>query len=216
MIITYSDKPLCVIGVAKSTITQEVLSFLPAETNKPVELITPNEFISLSNKQDYQYLVFFTLDRELRKHIIDIIETQELDCFSIVHDTVVIYTDLKKLTKEEMALVIGHGTVVSPFSSVMVNASVGKHCIIETYCLVSHYCSIGNNVILHSGTMIAGRTQIGNNCEFNFKSTVLNALHICDDVEVGAVSAVTKDITIPGRYIGSVARYVSERIPFDG
>jgi NDP-sugar pyrophosphorylase family protein len=216
MIITYSNKPLRVIGISESTITQEVLSFLPTETDSEFALITPDEFLTLTNKQDYQYLVFFTLDRELRKQIIDIIESQELDCFSVVHDTVIVYKDLKQLNKEEMKLVIGHGTVISPFSSVMVNATVGKHCIIETYCLVSHYCTLGNNVILHSGTMIAGRTNIGNNCELNFKSTVLNALNICDDVEVGAVSAVTKDITVSGRYIGTIARYVGERIPFSG
>jgi UDP-3-O-[3-hydroxymyristoyl] glucosamine N-acyltransferase len=64
--------------------------------------------------------------------------------------------------------------------------------------------------------MIAGKTTIGSNSVFNFKSSALNALNICDDVEVGAISNVTKDITIPGRYIGSVARYMGERIPFDG
>jgi carbonic anhydrase/acetyltransferase-like protein (isoleucine patch superfamily) len=217
MIITSSNKPLRIIGIASSTITQEVLSFLPTQTQFEYALITPNEFLILSNKHDYQYLVFFTLDVNLRKEIIDIIETLGLECFSGVHESAIIHSsDLRNLSSEEIFDIIGRGTIISPFSSVMINAKLGNHCILETYCLVSHYCTIGNNVILHSGTMIAGRTAIGNNCEFNFKSAVLNALNICDDVEVGAISTVTKDITQPGRYIGTIARYAGERIPFDG
>ncbi len=141
----------------------------------------------------------------------------QLDCFSGVHDTAVIHSsNIKNLSNKEAFDIIGRGTIISPFSSVMINAKLGNHCILETYCLVSHYCNIGNNVIMHSGTMIAGRTTIGNNCEFNFKSAALNALNICDDVEVGAISTITKDITVPGRYLGSVARYAGERIPFGG
>lgn len=216
MLITASNKPLRIIGIANSTITQEVLSFLPAQTTIDYMLITPTEFLALPNKRDYQYLVFFTLDFELRKAIIDIIETMQLECFSGVHETAVIYADIANLSCREVFDIIGHGTIISPFSSVMLNAKLGNHCILETYCLVSHYCTIGNNVIMHSGTMIAGKTIVGDNCEFNFKSAALNALSICSNVEVGAISTVTKDITVPGRYIGSVARHVGERIPFDG
>ena len=216
MLITASNKPLRIIGIANSTITQEVLSFLPAQTTIDYMLITPTEFLALPNKRDYQYLVFFTLDFELRKAIIDIIETMQLECFSGVHETAVIYADIANLSCREVFDIIGHGTIISPFSSVMLNAKLGNHCILETYCLVSHYCTIGNNVIMNSGTMIAGKTIVGDNCEFNFKSAALNALSICSNVEVGAISTVTKDITVPGRYIGSVARHVGERIPFDG
>ncbi len=216
MLITSSDKPLCVIGIAQSTITQEVLSFLSNETTKPVVLITPDEFLVLTNKTQYQYIVFFTLDIELRKDIINIIEINKLDCFSIIHDTVVIYKNLKELSTEKILDIVGHGSFIAPFSSILLNSTVGKHCIIETYCLVSHYCKLGTNVILHSGTMIAGRTIIGNNCMFNFKSTALNALTICDNVEVGAISTVTKDIAIPGLYIGTIARHTGNRITFNG
>ena len=55
----------------------------------------------------------------------------------------------------------------------------------------------------------------GNNCELNFKSAVLNKIEICDNVEIGAISTVTKDITQSGRYIGSVARYVGPLSEFE-
>ena len=217
MLITASNKPLRIIGIANSTITQEVLSFLPAQTTIDYMLITPTEFLAINAGADILIFGNQLSDKpQDPKVIIDIIETMQLECFSGVHETAVIYADIANLSCREVFDIIGHGTIISPFSSVMLNAKLGNHCILETYCLVSHYCTIGNNVIMHSGTMIAGKTIVGDNCEFNFKSAALNALSICSNVEVGAISTVTKDITVPGRYIGSVARHVGERIPFDG
>jgi UDP-3-O-[3-hydroxymyristoyl] glucosamine N-acyltransferase len=215
MIIKQSDKPIKVIGFENSTITQEGVYFLSAEFDGEITIISPDDFISLPNKNDYQYLVFFTLDVEKRKQIINLVEELELECVSFVHDTVVIYKDLKKLQANEIAQVIGHGSVICPFSSIFLNAQIGKHCLIESYCLVSHYCVLEDNVILHSGVMIAGKTKIGANSVFNFKATALNGLTICNDVEVGALSAVTKSIDRSGRYVGSVARYVGERALFN-
>lgn len=209
MIITDSSKPLRIIGYPNSTITEEGLFFFSKAWQEEIKVITPEEFLEMPNKDDYQYVVFFTLDTQQRIEIINLIETMKLDCFSYVHDTVVTYKD-----KNELRDIIGRGTVISPYSSVLLNSKIGNHCLIETYCLVSHYCELGDNVILHSGAMIAGRTKIGNNSMFNFKSSALNGLTICDDVEVGALSTVTKDITQPGRYVGTVARYIGERIPF--
>jgi UDP-3-O-[3-hydroxymyristoyl] glucosamine N-acyltransferase len=97
--------------------------------------------------------------------------------------------------------------VISAFSTILLHAKIGKHCILETYCLVAHYSELKDNVIMHVGTMIAGKTTVGNNCLFNFKSSAINNIIICDNVEVGAFSNITKNVTMPGRYLGSVARY---------
>jgi UDP-3-O-[3-hydroxymyristoyl] glucosamine N-acyltransferase len=215
MIITYgSNKPLCLIGVAKSVMTQEGLFYLengyndPDHTAGPVTVITPDEFLALADKTRYQYCVVFTLDAGARTHIINILESQKLDCFSYVHHTSVIRNDIA-ITK-----VIGHGSFLCSFNTVMMGATIGKHCILETYCLISHYSTLADNVIIHSGTLIAGKTTIGSGCIFNFKAASLNALTICNGVEVGALSTVTKDITMPGRYMGSIARYAGPSIVF--
>jgi len=215
MIITSSTKPIRIIGFANSTITQEGAYFLSAEYSGEITIITPDEFLVSTDKNNYQYLIFFTLDTEKRKAVIKIVEDLNLDCLTYIHDTVVLYKDFKKLSVDEIKEFVGQGTVICPFSSIFLNAKIGKHCLIESYCLVSHYVSMADNVILHSGTMIAGKTIIGSNCVFNFKSSSLNALTICSGVEIGALSNVTKSIDTPGRYIGTVARYVGERIPFD-
>lgn len=202
-----NDKSLCLIGFANSTITQEAEFFLKQEFSGDIVILSPDEFIALDNKNYYQYFVAFTLDIEQRIAVIDIIKQQDLDCIRYMHDSCVCYT-------HDLTEILGKGSFVSPFSTLLRDSRVGEHCIIETYCLVSHYCDIGDNAILHSGTMIAGRTTIGANTVFNFKSGALNALNICGNVEVGASSVLTKNIENPGYYVGSPARRIGERKNF--
>jgi len=198
-----NQKPICLIGYAPSTLTQEAYHFMSQEHSGQVFILEPEQFVDLDNKDQFQYGVAFTLDQELRKHIIDMVDRQNLDCIRYVHDTVVCYNP-------DVSAVVGRGSFVSPFSTILLGSQIGDHCIVETYCLIAHYSKLGNNVQLHSGTMIAGRTQVGNDSVFNFRSSALNALTLCDGIEVGAVSTVTKNLERPGRYVGSPARYVGE------
>jgi UDP-3-O-[3-hydroxymyristoyl] glucosamine N-acyltransferase len=193
-----NNKPICLIGYKQSTILQEANHFFSNEFAGDIVIIDPESFFDLSDKDQYQYGVAFTLDLPLRQKIINYIDENNFDCIKYIHSTCVIYGDPDKI--------LGRGTCVFPFSSILLNSKVGNHCVIETYCLVSHYVEIGNNVLMHSGTMIAGRTKIGNNCLFNFKSSALNTLTICDNVQVNALSSITKNITDPGVYVGTPAR----------
>jgi acetyltransferase-like isoleucine patch superfamily enzyme len=216
MILKKNDKPLRMIGIPQSTLSQEGTHFIEKECIGDFKMITPSEFLSLENKHDYQYLAMFSLNIKERLDVLNVLDSEQLDCFTYIHDSVIIYKDLKNMPWEEAIQVVGYNCFLAPMSSILLNSKIGNHCLIETYCLISHYSELKDNVFLHSGTMIAGRTIIGKNCMFNFKSATLNKLTICDDVEVGALSNVTKDITQPGRYIGSVARYAGERISFSG
>ena len=203
-----NQKPICLIGYAPSTLTQEAYHFMSQEHSGQVLILEPEQFVDLNNKDQFQYGVAFTLDQELRKHIIDMVDRQNLDCIRYVHDTVVCYNP-------DVSAVVGRGSFVSPFSTILLGSQIGDHCIVETYCLIAHYSKLGNNVQLHSGTMIAGRTQVGNDSVFNFRSSALNALTLCDGIEVGAVSTVTKNLERPGRYVGTPARYVGEIKEFE-
>lgn len=199
-----NDKPICLIGFEQSTITQEAYFFLSQEFTGRFVTISPDEFLALDNKQQYQYFVAFTLDVRKRMDVIDVIESMNLDCIRYMHDTCVCYT-------KDPTEILGHGSFVSPFSTLLRDSHVGRHCIIETYCLLSHYSTLGDNVILHSGTLIAGKTIIGANSVFNFKSGALNGLTICGDIEVGGSSTITKSIELPGYYVGSPARRLGDR-----
>lgn len=196
-----NNKTICLIGYDQSTVVQESRYFISQEFTNLIITMNPEDFLSLENKDQYQYIVAFTLDVKMRQLVIDTIEVLDLDCPIYVHDSVICYT-------KDLVSIIGKGTFIAPYSTICLEAKIGKYCIIETYCLISHYVTLLDNVILHSGTMIAGRTSIGKNTVFNFKSAALNALSICQDVEVGACSTITKNIEISGYYVGSPARKI--------
>jgi acetyltransferase-like isoleucine patch superfamily enzyme len=199
-----NSKPICLIGYNESTITQEARFFISKEFSGEIIVLSPDKFINLEDKTVYQYIVAFTLDTNKRIEVINIIESLMLDCITYIHQSVVCYND-------NLDEIIGHGTFIAPHSTVLLNAKIGKHCIIEANCLISHYTELGNNVQLHSGVLIAGKTSVGNNSVFNFKSTIINALTLCDDIELGATSTITKSILQPGYYVGSPARRIGDR-----
>lgn len=196
---------LKIIGFPESTMTQELRFFISTEFIGTVEIILPEEFLKLKDKSSNSYFVGFTLDKKLRQKVIDVIDTEYLDAIIYVHPSVVrYYSDAD--TKE----CVGVGTFIGPFSSTLIHSKIGKHCIIATYCLIAHYTNVGDNSIVHPGVMIAGKTNIGKNCVFNFKASVLNALTVGDDIEVGATSCITKNILQSGKYVGSPARRVGD------
>lgn len=203
-----NNKPLCFIGYNNSSITHEIKFMVSKEFVGDTLTISPKEFFKLNNKQQYQYIVAFTLDTIERIQVINLIEELKLDCITYIHDTTVLYTD-------DPTSVIGHGTWIAPHNAILLDSKIGKHCIIEINCLVAHYSELGDNVQLHPGVLIAGKTYIGKNSVFNFKSGVINGLTICDNIELGATSTITKSIEKSGFYLGSPARRVSDRKTFN-
>ena len=202
------NKSVKIIGYEESALTQQYVQLSKLEeyvniTKKyninSVDLISPEEFLSLQNKNNYQYFLAFSLDMVLKNKICNILDEENLDCPTFIDDTSVILSDCK----------IGKGVTIGPFSTIQ-NCTIGNYCIIESHCLIAHHVELGKNCIVHVGTLIAGRTTIGENCTFGFKSGVINKVNITDNVNLGAFSNITKDVTKPGRYVGTIARYVGE------
>lgn len=195
-----NDKPIKIIGYSESSLTDGALQWFSLESKNQIEIITPEVFLDLSNKSDYQYFVGFTLDMKLRKIICEEIDSLELDCITYIHDSCVVFDTCK----------IGKGVFIGSFSSMGYHSEIRDHCWIECYSMISHHVELGRGSVVHAGTLIAGRTKIGQCCTFNFKSSIINNVTITDYVTIGAFSNVTKNITKPGRYVGSIARYIGE------
>tara|TARA_B100001093_G_C26850823_1_gene1025071 strand:- start:1029 stop:1625 length:597 start_codon:yes stop_codon:yes gene_type:complete len=191
-----NEKPLKIIGYSESMLTQDSMYYGKNFVNEDISIMTPDEFKNLQSKDDFQYFIGFALDLKEREQTIDLLDEYDSDCVTFIHETASVHE----------GAVIGKGSCVANFSTVMQGAVLGKHCFVETYCLISHNTTVGNNCMLHSGTMIAGKTTIGKNCMFNFRSGVMNKLDICDNTVIGAFSNVTKNIDNPGVYVGTPAR----------
>jgi len=54
--------------------------------------------------------------------------------------------------------------------------------------------------------------DLGDNVVFGANTVIIGPVTICDNVMVGAMSLVNKDITEPGIYVGSPARKVSDQV----
>lgn len=79
---------------------------------------------------------------------------------------------------------------------------VGRGTKIDNFCHISHNCQIGEHVILTGGFMVAGSSSIGDHCLAGGRTTVTDHVKVCAGVQLGGLSAVTKDITEPGAYGG--------------
>jgi UDP-3-O-[3-hydroxymyristoyl] glucosamine N-acyltransferase len=79
---------------------------------------------------------------------------------------------------------------------------IGRGTKIDNFCHISHNCQIGRHVILTGGFMVAGSTSLGDHCVVGGRTTVTDHVQVCGGVQLGGLSAVTKDITEPGAYGG--------------
>jgi len=193
-----NGKTTVILGYKESTYTRELFAFCPA--NDKI-IISPEDFLKMNNKQNYQYVLGFSKDKEQRQYIINKLDEEELFSPTFIHDTAVVYTDISN---------IGPGTSIAAFCTIMTGAKIGRHSVFEPYGLIAHDVNIGDNCMFRSGVMIAGKATIGNNVTIGLKSSVIESVSVCNDVDVGSLSNVTKDITEPGRYVGSRVKKVSD------
>jgi UDP-3-O-[3-hydroxymyristoyl] glucosamine N-acyltransferase len=74
---------------------------------------------------------------------------------------------------------------------------------IDNLCMIAHNVHVGAHTAMAAMTGIAGSTTIGKRCLFAGQSGAVGHITICDDVVVGAVSYVSKDVREPGTYLAS-------------
>jgi acetyltransferase-like isoleucine patch superfamily enzyme len=116
---------------------------------------------------------------------------------------------------------IGDGTFVGPFVEIQKGAIIGKRCRVQSHSFICELVTIGDDCFVSHGAMfindpfVSGGaaskpdlwrpTKLGNHVSIGTNATVL-PVTICDHVVVGAGAVVTKDITVPGFYVGNPAR----------
>lgn len=79
---------------------------------------------------------------------------------------------------------------------------IGRGTKFDNLVHIAHNCKIGKNCLLTAGFMSAGSTDIGDNVVSGGRTSVTDHAKICSNVQLGGLSAVSKDITQPGAYSG--------------
>ncbi len=74
---------------------------------------------------------------------------------------------------------------------------------LDNLCMIGHNAHIGAHTAMAARTGIAGSTRIGKRCMFAGAGGAVGHITICDDVIVGALSYISKDISKPGSYLAS-------------
>lgn len=116
---------------------------------------------------------------------------------------------------------IGDASFVGPFVEIQKGATIGTRCRIQSHSFICELVTIGNDCFISHGVMFINdlfamgspsaerqlwrSTNIGNHVSVGTNATVL-PVTICDHVVIGAGAVVTKDITVPGVYVGNPAR----------
>ncbi len=120
---------------------------------------------------------------------------------------------------------IGDNCFIGPFVEIQKGVSIGKNTKIQSHAFLCELVTIGSNCFISHGVMFindkfnsggpAGGnrdnwlpTSIGDRVSIGSNATIL-PVTICHDTVIGAGSVVTKDITVPGVYIGNPAEKIS-------
>ena len=116
---------------------------------------------------------------------------------------------------------IGDASFIGPFVEIQKGVIIGKRCRIQSHSFICELVTIGDECFISHGVMFindlfvtggpAGKpdlwraTKLGNHVSIGTNATVL-PVTICDHVVIGAGAVVTKDVTVPGFYVGNPAR----------
>jgi acetyltransferase-like isoleucine patch superfamily enzyme len=116
---------------------------------------------------------------------------------------------------------IGDESFVGPFVEIQRGVTIGKRCRIQSHSFICELVTIGDDCFISHGAMfindafVSGgptadrqlwrSTKLGDCVSIGTNATIL-PVTICDRVVVGAAAVVTKDITVPGFYVGNPAR----------
>jgi acetyltransferase-like isoleucine patch superfamily enzyme len=116
---------------------------------------------------------------------------------------------------------ISSDVFIGPFVEIQKNVHIGKRTKIQSHSFICELVSIGEDCFIGHGVMFINDlftkggpakgdsslwkdTSISNNVSIGSNSTIL-PVTICANVVIGAGSVVTKDIDIPGVYVGNPA-----------
>ena len=117
--------------------------------------------------------------------------------------------------------VIGESSFVGPFVEIQKGVTIGKRCRIQSHAFICDLVTIGDDCFISHGAMFINdlfatggpaakpelwrSTKLGNRVSIGTNATIL-PVKICDRAVIGAGAVVSKDITVPGFYVGNPAR----------
>jgi UDP-3-O-[3-hydroxymyristoyl] glucosamine N-acyltransferase len=79
---------------------------------------------------------------------------------------------------------------------------IGEGSKIDNHCHLAHNTTIGKNCLITAGFICAGSSTFGNNFMVAGRVSANGHINVCDDVTMGPISVISRNITKPGMYGG--------------
>lgn len=127
-----------------------------------------------------------------------IAESLCLKWYTAVHPNACIGTEVE----------IGAGSCVMANAVINSAATVGNHSIINTGAIIEHDCRLDDYVHVSPNATLCGTVTVGALSHIGASATVKNNINVCANVTVGVGTAVVKDITEYGVYVGVPAKKI--------
>lgn len=137
-------------------------------------------------------------NNEIRKRIA---EQYKLNWVTLIHPSAQIGVNVK----------FDLGTVVMAGAVINSDASVGKHCIINSCAIVEHDNTIEDYVHISPNVALGGTVRIGERTHIGIGAIVRNNIEICSKCTIGAGAVVVKAISDSATYVGVPAKILIKK-----
>lgn len=105
-------------------------------------------------------------------------------------------------------VLFGEGSMICSKSVLTSDITIKDFVLINLDCTIGHESSIGNYSTLSPGVHISGNVHISEMVYIGTGAVILQNLSICGDSLIGAGSLASKNISIPGTYVGAPVRKI--------
>ena len=123
---------------------------------------------------------------------------KETKFFSFIHPTALIMNNVE----------IGDGSFIGAYSILTTNIKIGKHTILNRGNHIGHDCIIGDYFSAMPGAIVSGNVTISDIVYMGNNSSIREKLSIHSSSIIGMNSAVVKNISEPGVYVGVPAKKI--------
>lgn len=172
---------------------REVMAQMGEELTCFVEddfLVNGTSPISEFDPSEYEVMISIA-DPKVRRKILSKLP-QNTKFFSWIHPTSLILNNVT----------LGVGSFVGAFSIITTNVKIGNHCILNRHNQVGHDCIIGDFFSAMPGSIVSGNVIIGNSVYLGNNCSIKQNISITSEVTIGMNSAVVKNISESGTYVG--------------
>ncbi len=104
---------------------------------------------------------------------------------------------------------VGSGSILYPGCIVEKDAVVEDNVAINVNATIAHNARVGKHSFIAGGAVLAGYAQVGERCFVGVNSVINDHIVVCDDVTIGSLTVVGKNIKKPGLYFNDNRRLFS-------